>query len=220
MRRWCGRICQGITGIRMGRPVISGVTRRVGSTRSMILISCHKLAITRSARLHGRLERTNIVCGICGGAVVGETFRNARFTTLSSYLRKPDTVTVSGSSTATPTEVLCGFTRSTPTLRLGNNMIRKATCSMTNVSRLTGVPSESRLLSGLLKDLRSPVAGFTHIVGRVTRRNKRTTPTRTTRRATASTRWYTSTSLSASDVCRRVLVRLVGGRGGGKKCLG
>lgn len=194
----CGRICRFVTGMRLGRPVMSRVVGGIGSTRSMMLIGCDNLAIRRSATLHGRLERTNIMCGMCGGAVVRHTFRNARYRRLVRRLRKAGTVTVSTASTATPTEVLSGFTGGTPTLRLITNVIRKGCGSRTNVRTLTKVPSERRLLNGLLKDVRSPVAGFTHILGRVTRGgNSRTT-----------TRWFlVPRTWGRSDGCSGVAVR-------------
>lgn len=163
--------------MRLGSRIISRVIRGLRGSSSTVIISCGKLAIRRMARLEGGVERTNIRCGMCGGALIEGTTGRINVRRFGSRLLiKAGTVTFKCRSPITPTEVLGRFVSSRPGVRLGVNMMRNRFCGRSRVIRFTGVPSERILLTGLLKDLGTPVSGFTCLVSTLVggRRKRRT----------------------------------------------
>lgn len=141
----------------------------------MIIISCHNLAISRMARLHGRLHRTNIRVHIVGGAFLHHTTSGTNCRNLSRAFANPATITFNSRSTATPTHVFSGFTRSRRTLAVGNNVVSKRIIALSRVRTLTGLPGHRNVLSVLYSILRTPIHGFTCTIGTITSDGSRDT---------------------------------------------
>lgn len=163
--------------------MIGGIGRVLAGTRATVIISCHNLAITRIASLHGRLHSTNVGVVIVGGGVLRHTIRNASCRSLGDAFINPATMTFSSRSTVTPTGVLGGFTSSRRTLRVGNNFVRGGIRALSGVGRCTALPDHRSLLSVLTDTLRSPVQGVTHTIGTITSGGDRRRTTWTSRHA-------------------------------------
>ncbi len=152
----------GTSILRRGRGRMTRLSRGLSGTVINIIISCGNVAITSSAGLHGRLHRGNISCFMIGGAVLNHTVTNASLTSVDSTLRNAATVTLTGRSCATTTEVLYGFNRARPSFGIGANFLSKGIISARAVSTLTGLPAGRMLLTAIYDTFRTPVTTFTH----------------------------------------------------------